>query len=62
MFPLDARSPLCSMQIREGVYVKKQLNFTKFIMLTTCFGRCGPSSGHKSTRKTIYSLPCTFLT
>ena len=31
-------------------------DFTKFITLTTCFGRCGPSSGHKSTRKTITSV------
>ena len=36
--------------VREGVgYVKIQLSFILFIMLTTtCFGHCGPSSGHKN--------------
>ena len=35
---------------RGGVgYVKTQLSFILFIMLTTtCFGHCGPSSGHKN--------------
>ena len=53
------RCVLCKLG-RDG-YVKTQPNFTKFIMLTTCFGRCGPSSGHKSTKKTIcyYSKPYT---
>ena len=37
-------------------YVKTQLNFTKFIMMTTCFGRRGSSSGHKITGKTICSV------
>ena len=34
----------------EGVgYIKTQLSCILFIMLTTtCFGRCGPSSGHKN--------------
>ena len=45
---LDARSPLCSMQIREGWVRQNTIDFTKFITLTTCFGRCGPSSGHKT--------------
>jgi len=36
--------------MREGVgYVKTQLSCILFIMLTTtCFGHCGPSSGHKN--------------
>jgi len=29
-------------------------DFTKFITLTICFGRCGPSSGHKSTKERLY--------
>jgi len=34
--------------IRDGVgYVKTQLSCILFIMLT-CFGHCGPSSGHKN--------------
>ena len=37
-------------------YIKTQLVSTKFITLVTCFGCCGPSSGHKSTRKTICSV------
>jgi len=34
---------------REGVgYVKTRLSVSYFIMLTTtCFGNCGPYSGHK---------------
>ena len=35
----------------RGEHVKTQLNLTKFIVMTTCFGRCGPSSGHKITVK-----------
>jgi len=35
-------------------YVKTQTDFTKFITLTTCFGCCGPSSGHKSTKGRLY--------
>jgi len=27
-----------------------------FIMLTTCFGHCGPSSGHKNVRGELYSV------
>ena len=36
--------------IREEVgYVKTQLSFILLVMLTTtCFGHCGPSSGHKN--------------
>ena len=38
--------------LREGVgYVKTQLSCVLFIMLTTCFGHCGPSSGHKNVYK-----------
>ena len=35
---------------REGVgYIKTQLSCILFIMLkATCFGHCGPSSGHKN--------------
>ena len=41
--------PVVLQAIREGVgYVKTQLYCTLFIMLTTCFGHCGPSSGHKN--------------
>jgi len=43
---------------REGVgYIKTQLSCIIFIMAATCFGHCGPSSGHKNTYrgKTIQS-------
>jgi len=46
--------------LRESVgYVKTQLSFIPYIILTTtCFGHCGPSSGHKSVYrgKTIQSM------
>jgi len=50
----DPRCVQC--KLGKGGYVKTQLNFTKFIMMTTCFGRCGLSSGHKITGKTICSV------
>ena len=31
-----------------GEYIKTQLSCILFIRLTTCFGHCGPSSGHKN--------------
>jgi hypothetical protein len=41
--------------VREGVrYVRTQPSCVLFIMLmTTCYGHCGPSSGHKN----VYSTP-----
>ena len=43
--------------LREGVgYVKTQLSCILFIMLTTtCFGHCGPSSGHKMYKEENYT-------
>jgi hypothetical protein len=55
----DPRCVLCKWG-RDG-YVKTQMNFTKFIKLTTCFDSCGPSSGHKCTMKTICSVHIVFL-
>jgi len=41
--------PVMLLEIREGVgYVKTQMSCILFIMLTTCFDHCGPSSGHKN--------------
>jgi len=42
--------------IREGVgYIETQLSCILFIMLTTtCFGHCGPSSGHKNVYRGNY--------
>jgi len=40
----------------RGELRQNTTDFTKFITLTTYFGLCGPSSGHKSTRKTICSF------
>ena len=34
------------LKLGRGGHVKTQLNFTKFIMLTTRFSRCGPSQNH----------------
>ena len=46
---LDASSPLCFMQIRRGRGTSKHNCLCiLFIRLTTCFGHCGPSSGHKN--------------
>ena len=43
-------------KLGRGGHVKTQLNFTQFIMMMTCFGCCGPSSGHKITGKTICNV------
>ena len=50
----DPRCVLC--KLGRGGLRQNTTDFTKFITLTTCFGRCGPSSGHKSTGKIICSV------
>ena len=46
------------LSVRERVrYVKTQLSCVLFIMLTTCFGHCGSSSGHKNVyREKVYRV------
>ena len=44
------------LKLGSGELRQNTTDFTKFITLTTCFGRSGPSSAHKSTRKTICSV------
>ena len=55
--------PVVLEAITEGVgYVKTQLSCILLIMLTTCFGHYGPSSGHKNVyRGKLYLMfigPC----
>jgi len=46
---LGASSPLCYKQLGRGWGTSKHMSCILFIMLTTtCFGHCGPSSGHKN--------------
>ena len=49
--------PTVLQAIREGVgYVKTQLSCILFIVLmTTCFGHCGPSWGHKKVYRGNYT-------
>ena len=42
--------PVVLCKLWSGGLRQNTTGFTKFITLTTCFSRCGPSSGHKSTK------------
>jgi len=51
-------------QLGNGGYLKTQLSFILFIILTTtCFGYCGLSSGHKNIQKgdLLMTIHCILL-